>query len=93
MADDIFLNYYGHPLLPTGYNSWENDGDEVNGPGVNEPIWPMLFDTFMPLKVMFITDEMMDIFETGCPDYIAPCVPNTIVFPTEIRTQIMRRTA
>jgi len=93
MANDVFLNYFGHPILPCGYNSAPNDGDEVDGAGYNEPIWPGLFDTFVGLETMFITDEMMEIFETGCPDYVAPCQPNTITFPQEVRTQQIRRRA
>jgi len=93
MAHDVFRPYFGHPLLPAGYNSAPNDGDYVDGPGYNEPIWPELFDTFIGMEVMFITEEMMDIFKTGCPDYVAPCVPNTITFPTEVRTQVIRRRA
>lgn len=93
MAVDVFLTFFGHPILPTGYNSAPNDGDEVDGAGYNEPVWPVRFDTFEAMKTMFITDEMREFFETACPDYIAPCVPNTIVFPTEERELDIRRRA
>jgi hypothetical protein len=72
MKDDPLLSYFGHPRLPAGYNSWENDGDEINGAGVNEPIWPVLFDTFEGLEVLIITEEMLAVFDTACPDYVVP---------------------
>ena len=90
---DIFLTYFGHPRLPAGFNQDPIDGDEVDGAGTNHPIWPELFDTFFSYKVMFVTEEMMNVFETACPDYVVPCVPNTITFPQEVRTQTIRRRA
>ena len=90
---DPWLSYFGHPVLPTGYNSWETDGDDVNGSGVNEPVWPQLFDTFVSFEVIFITEEMLEIFETGCPDYVVPCVPDTIVFPRAVDIYTVRKRA
>lgn len=86
---DPYLTYFGHPVLPAGYNSAPNDGDELDGAGYNEPEWPYLFDSFIPLEVLIITDDMMDVFD-GCPDYVAPFVtrdipidpqPNVLVLP------------
>jgi hypothetical protein len=82
-----------HPLLPTGYNSWMIDGDEVDGAGVNEPIWPTLFFTFQPMEVMIMTAEMLDVFETGCADVIISCQPNRIVFGPEVRTLVIKQRA
>jgi len=90
---DPWLSLYGHPQLPAGYDSWEHNGDEINGAGVNEPVWPYLFDTFVALEVLIINEEMMEIFVTGCPDYVVPGQPNTITFPPEVRTQVIRRRA
>ena len=58
MKTDIYRSYYGHPILSAGYNSWDNNGDEVDGAGVNEPVWPVYFDTFEPLLVLIITPAM-----------------------------------
>jgi hypothetical protein len=82
---DPWLSYFGHPKLPAGYNSWEHDGDDINGSGVNEPVWPQLFDTFVALEVLIITEDMMDIFETGCPDLIIPYDKWEIGLPGEVR--------
>jgi len=93
MSDDVYLNYFGHPLLPAGFNADDNNGDYVDGPGTNWPVWPVLFDTFVGIPIVILTQEMMDVFEDACPDYVAPCVSDTIVFPTEVRTQPIRRRA
>jgi hypothetical protein len=70
---DPWLSYFGHPKLPAGYDSWDHNGDDINGAGVNEPVWPQLFDTFFALEVVIVTEEMMEIFVTGCPDYVVRC--------------------
>lgn len=80
-------------ILPAGYNSWENNGDEVDGPGANEPIWPMLFDTFFPLGPFILTDEMTSFFDTQCPDYVVPCENNTIVISPEFSVLVIREAA
>ncbi len=84
-------DFYGHPVLPTGYNSTENDGDEIDGAGVNDSIIPVWTDMFVPLTVLVITDDMMAVFD-GCADYVVPCQNNVITFRREVRTQVMRQT-
>ena len=37
------------------------------------------------MQVLFITDEMMEVFVTGCPDYRRPVCESTITFPEEVR--------
>jgi hypothetical protein len=69
-----------------GYNSWFNNGDEVDGPGVNEPVWPVLFDTFVARKPLVVTEEMMTAFDTGCPDILIRRDNNTIQIPYEPST-------
>lgn len=82
-----------HPLLPCGFNSAPNDGDEVDGAGYNEAVNPMLFDSFIGLEVLIITEEMLRFFETECPDLVVPCENDTIVFPREPETLVIRRSA
>jgi hypothetical protein len=77
VPDDPLLAHFGHPILPAGYNSAPNDGDEVDGPGYNEPIWPYLFNAFIPLEVLIITLEMLEVFD-GCADYTVLSVPDQI---------------
>ena len=90
IAYDPNRSYFGHPYLPTGYDSADIGGDEVNGPGVNWPIWPELFDTFVSFEAMFITDSMMNFFATGCPDLKIPHDTWEVLLPHEERTQIIR---
>lgn len=80
---DLWRSHFGHPILPAGYNADDNNGDEVDGAGTNWSIWPNLFDTFQGLKTLVITGDMMDVFETTCPDYIVPSVNNIITWPME----------
>lgn len=70
-----------HPILPCGYNSWENDGDEVDGAGVNETIWPTYLNSFVPLQPIIMTDELEDIFEHGDPDLVFSCDILEITYP------------
>lgn len=82
-----------HPILPAGYNEDPIDGDDVDGAGTNETVWPHFFDTFTMMHLFIIDQDMLDIFETGCPDYVIPCGSNTIVFPAEFRELVIRRRA
>ena len=86
---DPWLSYFGHPKLPAGYDADDHNGDDINGAGTNWPVWPQLFDTFVALEVLIVTDEMMDIFVTGCPDIVFPCQPNTIAFSAEDSTLVI----
>ena len=38
----------------------------------------MLFDTFEGLEVLIITEEMANVFDTTCPDYVVPGENNVI---------------
>lgn len=67
---DPLRSFYGHPILPAGHNSWEINGDEMDGAGVNEPIWPDLFDSFIALTPIVITPDMLSAFEEACPDLV-----------------------
>jgi hypothetical protein len=58
-----------HPLLPAGYNADPIDGFEIDSPGTNWAVWPTLYDTFISLEAIIITQEMMDAFGNLCPDY------------------------
>lgn len=78
-----------HPVLPTGYDSTENNGDELNGAGVNEAVWPALFDSFIGLAPLIVTDEMADAFD-GCADYVVPCENSTVMIPYEPDTVVIR---
>jgi hypothetical protein len=89
---DPKLSYYGQPILPAGYDSWDLNGDEMNGPGVNEPIWPMLFDTFEPKQIVIMTEELLEVFD-GCADYVVPCENTAVVFPAEPETIVIRKAA
>ena len=40
--------------------------------------------------MLLITEEMLEIFETGCPDYVIPRVSDTMVFPRENRVYVVR---
>lgn len=75
-----------------GYNSWENDGDEINGPGANWPISPRLFDTFVALQPFILTEEMLAVF-ADCPDLVIRHQPDTYTVPAELEEMFIRRSA
>jgi len=58
-----------HPILPCGFNADDNNGDEVDGAGTNWPIWPVLFDTFVGLTPLIVSEEMLEAFDNECADY------------------------
>lgn len=90
---DSSLSYFGHPILPAGYASWEMNGDELNGPGVNEPVWPSLFDSFEAKEILIITEEMLEIFD-GCADLvIAPQNDLVVISPAADTIVIAARAA
>lgn len=81
--------------LPDLYGYWNStqfNGDMLNGPGLNWPVSPVLFDTFEPLQPLIVTTEMLDIF-TGCADYVVPRQADTYVAPPEFEELVIRRSA
>jgi hypothetical protein len=84
------VTYPTHPKLPAGINSSSFNGDAFNGAGFNEPIWPMLFDTFEPFVPLIITPPMLAVFD-GCADITIAAEPNEITFPQEVREIIIRK--
>jgi hypothetical protein len=89
VIDDPFLSYYGHPVLPCGYNSAPMSGDEFNGAGFNERVSPMLYSTFIGFEILIITEEMLEVFE-GCADYTVPCENTVFMIPDTVREVVVR---
>ena len=83
------VDHPNHPLLPAGYNSWEINGDEVDSAGVNEPVWPDLFDSFEGLSTLVLTPPMVGAFD-DCPDFTIAPASNNIMIPLEARTFVVR---
>jgi hypothetical protein len=75
--------YHTHPILHAGFNSDDIDGDEWNGPGTNWPVQPVLFDTFVGLKPLFITEDMLAAF-AECPDLVIACESDTITIAAAV---------
>ena len=92
MNDDPNLSYFGHPILPAGFNADPIDGDEVDGAGTNWPVWPALVDTVEVHRPLILTKENFEVFE-GCADLVIGGTNNTIILPQEVRTLVIRRRA
>ena len=75
-------------MLPAGYDSWEHNGDEINGAGANEPVWPDLFDTFEGLSVLVLSSVMLDAFN-DCPDIVMGEARNVLTIPIGPRTLLV----
>lgn len=73
---------YPHPLLFAGFNADPINGDEADGSGTNWQIWPVLFDSFIGLQPLIITEEMLEAFE-GCADLCVPAADNRVAFVFE----------
>lgn len=77
------MSDFPHPVLPCGFNSTAVGEDELNGSGVNWLIAPVLFDTFVGLVPLIITDEMLDVFDDTCPDFVIAADYAPISWPME----------
>lgn len=87
---DPLLNSYGQPILPAGINTTEINGDELNGAGVNEPVWPVYvtgLETFPPI---ILDEETASIFDKLCPDYVPRQQSNVFTVPAETETIVIR---
>jgi len=82
---DPFLGALRHPQLPAGMNTTSIDGDMMDGPGVNAPVWPLVFNTFEAFAPVLLTADHMDTFNE-IPDLAIPATNSTVVFPREIRS-------
>jgi hypothetical protein len=92
MILDPNLSYFGHPLLPCGFNADDLNGDDYDGPGTNWRVSPMLLDSFEAKDVVIITEEMLAIFE-GCADYVVARDIWRIGMPREVREIQLRKSA
>lgn len=81
--------YTPTPELPAGMNSSAFNGDEFNGPGYNEPVWILGEGDYIVYQPLIITSVQMAAF-ADCADYVVPCQNDTIVFPAEIETLVIR---
>lgn len=93
MPDDPLLNIYGHPLLPAGFNEDPIAGDEVDGAGTNEAIWPELFISYVGFLPLLLQQEDIDRFGELCPDYVVACVDDTLRIADEVDELVIRRRA
>ena len=83
-----------HPYLFAGFNTAPNNGDEVDGAGVNyPPVSPHWVNTMTRIEILIITDEMLAIFDNGCPDLVIRHQPNSVTIRGELETLEIRRKA
>lgn len=87
------MELYPQPLLFAGLNSAFISGDEFNGAGRHDPLWPAYIDANEVGIPLLMTDDSLSIFETECPDLIIPATNRTIVVFPETRSQQIKRMA
>ena len=79
-----------HPDLYAGYNTAPNNGDEVDGAGVNyPPVSPQWVSVMTPRTILIMTEEMLEVFD-GCADYTARKQGDTVVIPREFEVLTIR---
>ena len=79
-----------HPDLFAGFNTAPNNGDEVDGAGVNyPPVSPNWVNTMTEIPILIVTEDLMQVFGE-CPDLVIPGEVDTIVFPSELETLVIR---
>lgn len=77
-----------HPILPAGFNSFEIDGDDMDGSGVNLPIWTLAWDSMAMGTPIALLPGSYEVFD-DCPTITIRGENSTIVFPREVRTQLI----
>ena len=64
---DLSMQTWGVPDLPSGFNSCAVNTDFINGPGINDPIWPYFFDSYEGYMPVILDSEDLERFN-DCPD-------------------------
>lgn len=78
------------PLLFAGFNADPINRDETDGAGTNAPVWPVLFNTYIGLAPLVITEELLAAFDE-CEDLVIPAENDTITFPAEVDEVVFRK--
>jgi hypothetical protein len=76
-----FLAPVRHPILPAGINSACWNGDEFNGAGVEEPLWPDAFTATEMYWPSLVGESDMAVFD--CVDLSIKAVDNCIAIRPE----------
>lgn len=87
---DPQIAMYLQAVIPAGMNSAEINGDEFNGAGVNEPVWPDLFETSDVFNPIMLDADMMAFFDEDCPDLVARGEHSVYQVPAELETWVVR---
>jgi hypothetical protein len=80
-AFDPWMHKTRHPELPAGLNSVCVNGDELNGSGVNEPIWPFYWSNWDGIYPIVFPKDYLNVFTTTCPDLTIRGVFNKVRIP------------
>jgi hypothetical protein len=72
-----------HPILPAGINSACWNGDDINGAGVEEPLWPDAFTATEMYEPSTVDDYDLVVFE--CVDLTIKPVDSCIAIRHEDR--------
>lgn len=77
-----------HPVLPAGYDSFEINGDDMDGSGVNFPVWTSAWESLKMGTPITLLAGSYEVFD-DCPTVTIRGDNTTIVFPREVRTQLI----
>jgi hypothetical protein len=88
---DPLLDIARHPELYAGYNFDAIAADEFNGAGVNEPVWPTLFDASVMFKPNTIDPRDWTTGFEECPDYVVRPVNRCLDVPTKSNRICVKR--
>jgi len=86
---DIFDNWPKYdPALPSGMNTTDINGDEIDGPGINEPVWPVYIDTFEAFPPVIMGPDHMDSFNYPA-DLVIAHENTLVVIQREVRKEVV----
>ena len=88
---DPTLDFQRHPQLYAGFNFDAINADEFGGAGVNEEVWPDLFDASVLFNPVAIEPRDWTVGFLECPDYVVRPVFRCIEVPKRRNVICVRR--
>lgn len=92
-AFNPYLHPFRHPQLPCGVNSFAVNACDLNGSGVNEPVWPFHWSEYDGVQPIVFPSDYRNVFTSTCPDLTIRTVQNVVKVPPSPRTLCIKQRA
>lgn len=92
-AFNPYLHPSRHPELPCGINAFAINACDLNGSGVNEPVWPFWWDAYDSIWPVVFPADYLNVFDSTCPDLTVGAVGNVVTIPPPPRNLCIKKRA